>query len=428
MKLKSTLNIAFKSLINNKLRTALTVLGVVIGIAAIIVVFSAGQGVRGLVLGQIESFGTDIIQTEIKIPTGDRSRAEGEQRSAAALAQGVQITTLGLEDMQDVVRLPNVTGGYGVIMGQEQVNYRNHLEKAFVMGTNASYIDIDKSKVKKGRFFTRSENRSLAKVAVLGYKMKDKLFGASDAIGKFIKIRRTKFRVIGVMEERGAVMTMDFDDYIYVPVRTLQERVMGIEHILYMVHQLKDVDKADLTAARARQLLRDNHNIDPAVGPDGKPTTSKDDFRVTTMAEMMEMLDVATNALTLLLLCIVVISLVVGGVGIMNIMYVIVSERTSEIGLRKAVGATYLDIMKQFLAESILITLAGGVIGILLGVGLSVGLALLVNSYGLDWEFAIPARAFVVAVIFSVVFGVFFGVYPARKAAGQDPIVALRGE
>lgn len=426
MKFKSTIEIAVKSLLGNKLRTSLTVLGVVIGIAAIIVVFSAGSGIRGLVLGQIESFGTDIIQTEIKVPTGNRSQMEGEQRSAAAITQGVQITTLTLDDMQDVSDLPNIEGGYGVVMGQEQLNYRNQLHKAFVMGTNASYIDIDKSEVAKGRFYTAAENNSLSKVVVLGHKIKEKLFGPSDAIGKFVKIRNAKFRVIGIMEERGAVMTMDFDDYIYVPVKTLQKRVMGIEHIIYMVHQLRDVSKADLTAERARGLLRDNHNIRPSIGPDGKPTTAMDDFRVTTMAEMMDMLNVATNAITLLLLCIVVISLIVGGVGIMNIMYVIVSERTPEIGLRKAVGATYNDIMRQFLIESIIITLLGGAIGIVFGIILSFIMALVISHIGLDWDFAIPFSSFIIAVIFSIACGLFFGVYPARKAARQDPIIALR--
>lgn len=163
--------------------------------------------------------------------------------------------------------------------------------------------------------------------------MKDKLFGDSDAIGKSIKIKKTKFRVIGVMKERGAVMTMDYDDYVYVPIRTLQKRLMGINHVLYMVHQLYDIKLADDTAEQMRIILRENHDIE--VTPDDG--FRKDDFRVVTMQEMMDTLSVITNALTLLLLAIVIISLIVGGVGVMNIMYVVVSERTAEIGLRKAV-------------------------------------------------------------------------------------------
>ena len=163
--------------------------------------------------------------------------------------------------------------------------------------------------------------------------MKEKLFGDSDAIGKSIKIKKLKFRVIGVMEERGAVMTMDFDDYVYVPLRKLQKRLLGIDHVLYMVHRLYEIDLAEETAEQIRVILRDNHNLE-VTEEDG---FRKDDFRVVTMQEMMEILDVITGTLTLLLLAIVVISLIVGGVGVMNIMYVVVSERTSEIGLRKAV-------------------------------------------------------------------------------------------
>ena len=163
--------------------------------------------------------------------------------------------------------------------------------------------------------------------------MKEKLFGDSDAIGKSIKIKKLKFRVIGVMEERGAVMTMDFDDYVYVPIRTLQKRLLGIDHVLYMVHRLHEIDLAEETAEQIRVILRENHDLE-VTEEDG---FRKDDFRVVTMQEMMEMLDVITGALTLLLLAIVIISLIVGGVGVMNIMYVVVSERTAEIGLRKAV-------------------------------------------------------------------------------------------
>jgi len=192
--------------------------------------------------------------------------------------------------------------------------------------------------------------------------MKEKLFGDSDAIGKSIKIKKTKFRVVGVMEERGAVMTMDFDDYVYVPIRTLQKRLMGIDHVLYMVHRLYDLDLAEDTAEQARIILRENHDIEVSED-DG---FGKDDFRVVTMQEMMETLDVITGALTLLLLAIVIISLIVGGVGVMNIMYVVVSERTGEIGLRKAVGAKYSDIMLQFLAESVMVTFLSALVGIVI--------------------------------------------------------------
>jgi putative ABC transport system permease protein len=194
---------------------------------------------------------------------------------------------------------------------------------------------------------------------------------------------------------------------------------MGVDHLMYSVFQIKDMSLADDTAEQIRQLLRDNHDIsDPA----------KDDFRVTTMAEMMAMLDVMTNAITFLLLAIVIISLIVGGVGVLNIMYVIVAQRTKEIGLRKAVGATNKDILAQFLSESVLITFWGAIWGIVVGIFLAWVLALIVRQYGLDWRFGVPPQTFLVVFLFAFVFGIFFGFYPARKAANLDPVLALNKE
>jgi len=408
---------------SNKTRTALTVLGIVIGIASVIIVYSAGAGINGLVVGQIESFGTDIINTEIKMPT---NKKVGNSSSAGAtdLAQGVQITSLTLEDMEEIRALPNIKNSYASIMGQEQVSFGNEQKKTFIFGTNASYIDIDKSEVGSGRFFSDEEDKSLSQVAVIGSNVKEELFGDSDALSRLIKIRKTKFRVIGVVKERGAVMGMDFDDFVYVPIRTMQKRIMAINHISYFISQVNDMSRAEETAEDMRYILRERHDIKVENIDD----YNKDDFRVVTMTEMMSMMDTVTGALTLLLLAIVAISLIVGGVGILNIMYVVVSERTAEIGLRKAVGAKYSDIMLQFIFESILITIIGGIVGVVVGVFLSFLISFGANAYGLDWRFSIPMQAYVVAVGFSLVFGVFFGVYPARKAAHMDPIEALRRE
>jgi putative ABC transport system permease protein len=415
---------ALKAMILNKVRTSLTVLGIVIGIASVIIVYSAGEGISSLITGQIESFGSDFIETEVKVPTG-KKRVSEETQGAMSMAQGLQITTLNLDDMDDINRLPSIVDSYAGLLSQDQVSYGNEVKKIFLFGTSASYIDIDNSRIGSGRFFTESEDKSLAQVAIIGSKIKEKLFGESDAIGKSIKIKKTKFKVIGVMEERGAVMTLDFDDYIYIPIRTLQKKLMGVNHVLYMVHKVKNMDMAEVTADEIRFILRENHNIS---SPSELGDISKDDFRVVTMTEMMEMLDVITGAITLLLLAIVVISIVVGGVGIMNIMYVIVSERTSEIGLRKAVGAKFKDIMSQFIVESILITVIGGLIGILIGIFFSYLISVGANYFGLDWRFSIPYKAYFVAFGFSLFFGVIFGVYPAAKAARMEPVEALRKE
>lgn len=403
----------------NKARSALTVLGIVIGIASVIVVYSAGEGIFSLVLGQVESFGTDIIQTEVRVPSVKSKGDKGQMESANSMALGVQVTSLTLQDMEDVAKSKNIKNAYASMFAQEQVSYSGELKKAFIYGVSPSFTKIDSTKVATGRFFTDAEDRSLANVIVIGQKVKDKLFADNEAIGKLVTIRKEKYEVIGVMESRGAVMFMDFDDFIYMPIRTLQKKVMGVDYITMMVHQLVDVGKGEDTAEEARYIIRANHNI---TDPD------RDDFRTTTMTEALATLKTITGAVTLLLLGIVIISLIVGGIGIMNIMYVIVSERTAEIGLRKAVGASYRQIMNQFLLESTLITLIGGIIGIIVGLILSYLIALGARYFGLDWRFIVPAKAYLVSLVFSLIFGVLFGLYPARQAAKLDPIEALRNE
>lgn len=428
MNIASTTQIALQAMRANKVRTGLTVLGMVIGIASVIVVYSAGEGINSLILGQIESFGgSDMVETEIKVPSTKKGTGS-EMQAGTNMAMGVQVTTLSLDDMDDINKLPLVKDSYAGIMGQEQVGYGNELRKAYLLGTTASYIDIDKTEIDYGRFFTDAEDKSLEQVAVLGYKMKDKLFGDSDPIGKSIKIYKKKFRVIGVIKERGAIMTLDFDDFVYVPVRTLQKKVMGIDHVLYMMHQITDTAKIDEVSEEIRYILRENHDLPHPTGQTGWMGEGKDDFRVVSMTESMEIMGTVTGAITLLLLAIVAISLVVGGVGILNIMYVVVTERTGEIGLRKAVGAKYRDIMIQFLLESVLITVIGGIVGVVLGGLISFLISFGASSYGLDWRFSIPLKSIAVALGFSAFFGIVFGVYPARKAARMEPVEALRRE
>jgi putative ABC transport system permease protein len=346
-----------------------------------------------------------------------------------SIAMGTQITTLTLSDLEDIKKLPNISGGYGVVMGQDLATYESYRKKITLMGVSPSYIDIDKSEVDGGRFFTEAENKSLDKVAVIGAKIGEDFFGDQSPIGKEIKIGKNKFQIIGTLKKRGGGMGMDYDTYVYIPIRTAQKKVLGIDYVLYMEATVKNMSLQEETAQEMREILRQNHDITPDIDQaTGDALLNKDDFRTMTMEEMLSILDTVSAALTYLLLGIVAISLLVGGVGIMNIMYVIVSERTREIGLRKAVGAKLNDILGQFLLESVFVTVFAALIGMGLGTAISYLVAVVAQNQGLDWNFIMPLRAFFTAIIFSALFGVIFGLLPARSAAKMDPISALRNE
>lgn len=418
MKIFEIAKLSIKNLRANKVRTILTTLGIIIGIASVIIVMSAGEGISALILGQLDTFGTNLIETEIKVPNSQKSKNSSQQQSGMAIAQGVQVTTLKLKDMEDINKLPNIKDSYAGIMGQEQINYQSNSRKSFLFGTTASYTKVDKSKVAQGRFFTDAEDKGLSHVVVLGFEIKQKLFGDSDAVGREVRIKHKNFKVVGVIEKKGSVAFFNFDELVYVPIRTMQKKIMGVDYVSYIMSQFADKNQANYTAEQIKLLVRENHDI---TNPD------KDDFSVTTMAEAMKILETVTGAITLLLLALVAISLVVGGVGIMNVMYVTVTERTREIGLRKAVGATYADVLEQFIIESVLLTIIGGILGIIFGVILSFLIYRFAITHGFgSWQFIITLKSIIIALGFSAFFGIFFGVMPARRAAKLDPIQALR--
>ena len=336
-KIITSLDLAFNAFKTHKVRTALAVLGVTIGISSIIIVFSAGEGVKGLLAEGVESFGADVVQAEIKIPSSKTGMA-GETQSAMSLLQGAQVTTMTLDDLEDILEIPNVVDGYGLFMTQEQVSYRGEIENSLVWASGASFIDVDQAEVTEGRYFSDIEDRSLAQVVVLGSDVKEKLFGDEDPIDRTVKVRDTRFRVIGVMEERGSIMSFNFDDMIYMPVQTLQKRIMGIDYLVNILVKVEDMEQVDETMEEMRSIMRENHDIEaPEEIRESIWDTGKDDFRIVSMVEALDAFDQMYVALTLLLLVIVAVSLVVGGVGVMNVMYVIVNERTPEIGLARAV-------------------------------------------------------------------------------------------
>jgi putative ABC transport system permease protein len=411
--LKTSLTIALKALAKTRLRTVLTVLGVIIGITAVIMVMSTGQAIKDLILGEIEAFGSNYIEIEIKTPQTEQVSTE----NVFSLVGGTMVTTLTVEDAEAVAKHPNIKQYYAGMMGQEIVSYQNEIKKVFVFGTTEAFIEIDKSEVASGRFYTKEEDDSLAKVAVLGSKVQEKLFGQVDPIGKSIKIGRENFRIIGVMQERGATFGFDMDNMVFLPVKTLQKKIMGIDYISFIFAQVDDPEYSAQTAEDIRWIMRDRHNT---------TDLKDDDFAVTTQEEALEMMDIVFVGIQALLIVLASISLIVGGIGIMNIMYVSVTERTYEIGLRKSVGARRSDIMVQFLAEAVLVTLVGAFIGFLLGVLLSWAVAAVATQQGLDWTFSVSLSGVFLALAMSTITGLIFGLYPARKAAKLEPIDALR--
>lgn len=408
-----TLNIAVKSLTKSKLRTFLTVVGIVIGIAAVIIVMSAGEGLKGQITDQLDAFGTNIIQIEPKVPSTSHVSSE----NAMAQAQGVQITTLTKEDGEAIGKLKNVANHYAALVDQEIITYLDANKVITVIGTESSFIDMDKSEVAQGRFFNPDEENDLSRVAVLGNKLARTLFGNQDPVGQQVKIGQTQFKVVGVLQERGNTFGFDFDNIAYLPLTTLQKIVMGVDHVQWITAQMKNPSLEQETADDIIQLLRDRHEISDS---------KYDDFAVMTMTEMRDMIDTIFNAITLLLIALAGISLLVGGVGIMNIMYVSVSERTFEIGLRKAVGAKKTQVLWQFLFEAIIVTLLGGVVGIAIGLFISWLVSFIAGQLGFSWSFVLPPESIAIAFGFCGAVGLIFGYYPAKQAAEMDVISALR--
>jgi putative ABC transport system permease protein len=407
------LPLAISSLRRNKTRTVLTILGIVIGIAAVITVMSVSAGFKAFVVGQVETFGTDAIQVEIKVPNTGKNSSD----NATGIAQGIQITSLTLDDVEALRNLPGVKNNYATIIGQKLAAYESNNVQVLLWGTTASFIEIDSTEVEVGRFFTDEEDRNLSQVIVLGSGIKEDLFGEKEAVGKSVQLGNQKYTVIGVMESRGSIAFFDMDSFAYVPVRTLQKRILGVDHVTMVFNQVSDTSKMDQIAEDITFTLRDRHDI---TDPD------KDDFSVTTMTEALEIYDAIFGAINLLLVSIAGISLLVGGVGIMNIMYVSVSERTYEIGLRKSMGARRKNILSQFLIEAIIVTFLGGVIGLILGIGFSYLIALAASSQGVSIAFVVSMESIFIACGVSLVIGLVFGVFPALAAAKLDPVTALR--
>ncbi|MFH0969489.1 MAG: ABC transporter permease [Patescibacteria group bacterium] len=410
-----SIKLALENLRSNKGRTVLSLLGIVIGIVSVIMVLALGEGVKGFVVGQVESFGTDIIQIEPKAPKANKQSSEN-----VASQFGGQITTFKLKNAEEVGKLPNIEAWYAGSLSQQIISYENKNKQSMLMGVTSGVVKADqKAEIEDGEFFSEGDDNGLKQVVVLGSEVKDYFFGESNAIGQNIKIKNQTYRVIGVLKKRGITGFFNFDNTIYLPLQTLQKKISGIDYIQMAVFKMKDSNKLELTILDATDAMRREHNI---------KKSEDDDFAVNSIAEIKDILDKVFFALDALLIALTSISLVVGGVGIMNVMYVAVVERTFEIGLRKSIGAKKSDILKQFLFEAIFITVLGGFFGVLLGFGFSKTAEYLAVQFGFAIKFAVTIKSIAISFGFSAITGLIFGLYPARKASQLSPMEALRKE
>ncbi|MGH9671531.1 MAG: ABC transporter permease [Terriglobales bacterium] len=401
-----TIRIAMRALARNKMRSSLTMLGIIIGVGAVIAMVGLGQGAQQQVQQQIAAMGSNMLF----VGSGTVNRS--------GLRTGWGGTkTLVYDDMTAILReCPAVVAAAPGSMTAAQVVFENDNWSTRITGTEPQYFEIRNWPMQSGAAFTQADVQAAANVAIIGETVRKNLFGATDAVGQTIRIKNLPFRVVGVLTPKGqsAAMGDDQDDTILIPITTLQKKLTGETWLRWVMVSAVSRDASYAAQQQITELLRDRHRIRPGAD---------DDFMVRNLADMADLADQAGKVMTLLLASIASVSLLVGGIGIMNIMLVSVTERTREIGIRMAIGATEQDVQRQFLIEAVVLSMIGGAVGIVFGVGSSL---LITNTLG--WPVLVSPLAIVTAVLFSAAVGIFFGYYPARKAAGLDPIEALRYE
>jgi len=409
------LKTAYKALYTHRSRTVLTILGIVIGVTAIILVSSIGQGAQSMILGEVQSLGAKtIIVIPGKEPSGPTDPSVVEALYSDSLKERE------LETLEQKSNVPKLKEIMPVVFGIETVSYEGETFRPFILGASYLITDIFNIYPESGSFFTEDDIRAKAKVALIGVDVKEELFGESEAIGQKIRIKDQNLRVIGVLPKKGQVLFFNADESVITPYTTAQQFIFGIKHFNRFIVQVESEKDIARTVEDIEETLRAMHGItDP----------TEDDFFVETQAELTETLETVTGVLTLFLASVAAISLIVGGVGIMNVMLVSVTERTREIGLRKALGATSRNILIQFLIEAVTITATGGAIGILLGAAFSL-IASLALTYlvKVSWTFVFPISTAIIGLLISAAVGIVFGLYPAYQASRKSPMEALRYE
>ena len=406
MNAANLIKIALRALANNKLRGFLTMLGIIIGVASVITMLAIGQGSKRSIQAEISQMGSNMIMIQ---PGADM---RGGVRQSAE-----DMETLKLEDYNDIVNETRYVSAVSPSVNSSgQVIYGANNAPTTIYGISPDYMDIRRYKIEDGEMFTAQDIRTAAKVCVIGKTVVDNLFpNGENPVGKVVRFQKLPFRVVGVLESKGYnTMGMDQDDLILAPYTTIQKKVLAITHLQGITCSALREDYTDQAVDEISEILRRNHKL---------KETDDDDFTIRSQQELSSMLTTTTDMMTVLLAAVAGISLLVGGIGIMNIMYVSVTERTREIGLRMSIGAKGIDILSQFLIESILISVTGGLIGVVMGIGS----ALVVNSVAHYPIFIQPWSVFLSFAVCTLT-GIFFGWYPAKKAAQLDPIEAIRYE
>jgi putative ABC transport system permease protein len=407
MNLLMIIRVAFRALVRNKMRAALTMLGIIIGVSAVIAMVSIGQGAQQSVQNQIASIGTNLLFVSagaqnvggVRTGTGDTGT-----------------NTLTVEDLDAIKReVPSISMVTPAINTRSQLIFGSQNWNTQIQGVSEQYPDIRKWNVQDGSFFTDADVRTAARVIIVGQTIADNLFPGTDAVGQTVRVKDLPFRVVGVMARKGQDQQgRDQDDTAFAPYTTVQKKILGSPRVQIAYVSAISQDATYTAQMQIGELLRQRHKLGPG---------DADDFSVRNMTDIAEAANETNSIMTILLASIASVSLLVGGIGIMNIMLVSVTERTREIGIRMAIGARSSAVRTQFLIESVVLSLTGGLIGILLGLAVS----LLIPSL-LGWPTAVSTAAVIGSVIFSAAVGIFFGYYPARKAAALDPIDALRYE
>jgi len=393
---------AVGAMLSHKMRSVLSILGILIGVAAVIAMLALGSGAKASIAQQMASLGSNLLMIH---PAHARS---------GAVALESTTTRFSLDDVDIIRQLPGVKMAYGTVQSRVQLVYAGNNTNTQLEGVGTDYPDMRAAKPTVGRFFSERELRSREKVAVLGTTVVTNLFGEANPVGETIKINQINFKVIGILPTKGAGGFRDQDDTVIIPVTTAMYRVLGKDYVDSLYVEAQATDKIEAAQEEVSQALVKQHHIT------GDPTES---FDIRNMSDIKSTLESTMSTLSMLLGCIAAISLLVGGIGIMNIMLVSVTERTREIGLRKAIGADNKDIMVQFLIESVLMSFIGGITGVILGIGASAGMKIFAG-----WAVQVSVFSVVISTVFSLVVGVVFGLWPARKASQLNPIEALRYE